>query len=260
LKFFNPAVAGNENFYNQLQKMDWYFAHPDKTEFQYSATFVKKNNKVLDVGSGRGIWSEYLKNIEGVFYQGIEFSSKSIELAQKDGINVIKESVEDHAKRLPGHYDVVVAFQVLEHIDDIHGFMSACIACIKPGGKLIIAVPNNDGFIRNMVNNWLNVPPHHINHWNEASLIKLGEKLNLQIEEIHKEPVTNVHKLLFYNIYVYTGLRKLIGYRKKIVDNSFGFKLINKFSYWISNIIIRFSAAHKRDDGHTIITVFKKNG
>lgn len=258
LKFFSPSVPGDEDFYNHLQKMDWYFAHPDKTEFPYSAKFVEKNDKVLDVGSGRGVWSEYLKSIEGAFYQGIEFSSKSIELAQKDGVNVIKESVEDHAKKLPGYYDVVAAFQVLEHIDNIQSFITACITCIRPGGRLIIAVPNNEGFIRNMINNWLNLPPHHINHWNEISLRHLGEKLNLEVENVHKEEVTNIHKLLFYNIYVYTGIKKIIGYKKKMIDHSLWFKVINKLSLWTGKILIKSSNAHTKEDGHTIIAVYKK--
>ena len=258
LKFFRPAAAGNENFYNQLQQLDWYFLHDDKTEFNYTKNHVCADYTVLDVGSGRGVWATHLKDIPGVFYQGIEFSSKSIELAKKDGINVMKESVEDHAKKYPDYYDVVATFQVLEHIDNIREFMSACIACTKPGGKLVIAVPNNDGFIKNMINNWLNIPPHHINHWNEASLRKLGEQFKLKMEDLYKEKVTPVHKMLFYNIYVFGKLNKLIGFKSELVNNSLKFRILNKLSYWIAKIIMPFSKAHLKSNGHTIIAVFEK--
>jgi 2-polyprenyl-3-methyl-5-hydroxy-6-metoxy-1,4-benzoquinol methylase len=258
LAFFNPPIPGDENFYNQLQNKDWYFLHSDKTEFAYSKKFVSENNRVLDVGSGRGVWSTYVKEVNGTFYQGIEFSSKSIELAEKDGVNVIKESIEEHARKLEGSYDVVAAFQVLEHIDGIREFIAACVTCVKPGGKLIIAVPNNEGFIKNMINNWLNLPPHHINHWNEHSLVKLGEIFNLKTVDIYKEKVTSVHKLLFYNIRAFSSLSWMAGYKSRIVDRSIKFKIINKLSYWTAKIVMPFSKADRMNDGHTIIVVYEK--
>jgi 2-polyprenyl-3-methyl-5-hydroxy-6-metoxy-1,4-benzoquinol methylase len=258
LRFFNPSIAGNEIFYNQLQELNWYFLHDDKTEFAYAKELVQPNQRVLDVGSGRGVWASYLKIIPGVFYQGIEFSSKSIELANKDGVNVIKESIEDHAGKFAGYYDMVVAFQVLEHIDNIQTFISACLSCIKPGGNLIIAVPNNEGFLKKMTNNWLNIPPHHINHWNENSLRKLGEKFQLKIKHIYKESITPVHKLLFYNVDMSSKLGNLLGVKNSLVNNSLKFRVINKIGFWLAKIIMPFSKAHLRNDGHTIIVVFEK--
>jgi len=258
LKFFKPSVAGDENFYNQLQEKDWYFLHSDKTEFTYSNEFVSENNKVLDVGSGRGVWAKYVSAGKGVFYQGIEFSSKSIELAQKDKVNVIKESVEEHAQKFAGYYDVVVTFQVLEHVEEIRKFIASCVTCLRPGGKLIIAVPNNEGFLKKMVNNWLNMPPHHINHWNERSLEKLADTFKLRTIAVHKEKVTTVHKLLFYNILVYSGLSSVLGYKRTLVDNSLKFKILNKISYWLAKLIMPFSKKHLNSDGHTIIVVLEK--
>ena len=258
LSFFSPAVTGDEDFYNQLQQKEWYFAHPDKTEFSYSKNFISDDYKVLDVGSGRGVLFSYIKDIKRVVYQGIEYSSKSIELAQHDNVNVIKESVQDHAVRKPAYYDVVVTFQVLEHIDKIQEFVTACLACLKPGGKFIIAVPNNEGFLKYMMNNFLNLPPHHVNHWNETSLINLGKLFNLKLIDVHKEKVTNVHKLLFYNIYIRNWFSKLFGMRYRLIDNSFLFRVTNKLIWWTSKIAIKFSKAHLKSDGHTIIIVFEK--
>ena len=258
LKFFNPPIPGDENFYNQLQNKDWYFLHSDKTEFAYSKKFVGENNKVLDVGSGRGVWSKYVKEVNGAFYQGIEFSSKSIELAEKDEVNVIKESIEEHARKSGGSYDVVAAFQVLEHIEGIREFFAACVTCVKPGGKLIIAVPNNEGFLKKMINNWLNLPPHHINHWNERSLVKLGEIFNLKTVEIYKEKVTPYISCFFIMYGFFYNLSRMIGYKSGIVDHSLKFKILNKISYWKAKIVMPFSKADLKCDGHTIIVVYEK--
>ncbi len=259
LKFFNPPIPGDENFYNQLQNQDWYFLHSDKTEFAYSKKFIKEDNKVLDVGSGRGIWSKYVKEVNGAFYQGIEFSSKSIELAERDGVNVIKESIEEHARKSGSSYDVVAAFQVLEHIESIREFFAACVTCVKPGGKLTIAVPNNEGFLKGMINNWLNLPPHHINHWNERSLVKLGEIFNLKTVAVYKEKVTPVHRLLFYNVRIFSNLSRMIGYKSGIVNHSLKFKILNKISLLDGkNSDAVFLKADLKSDGHTIIVVYEK--
>jgi 2-polyprenyl-3-methyl-5-hydroxy-6-metoxy-1,4-benzoquinol methylase len=171
---------------------------------------------------------------------------------------VIKESIEEHTKRFPGYYDIVVAFQVLEHVSNIEGFISACLSCVKDKGLLIIAVPNNDGFLKKMTNNWLNIPPHHINHWNENSLRKLGEKFQLKAKHVYKEKITPVHRLLFYNIEANFKLGKLTGIKSSLVNSSFKFRVLNKLGYWLAKITMPFSKAHSRNEGHTIIMVFQK--
>lgn len=256
LRFFSPRICGNEDFYNQLQKHEWYFLHQDKTEFAYSDQFIVSNDRVLDVGSGRGVWRKYIT--KDVFYQGIEFSDKAIELAKKDGVNVIKESVNEHAVKFFEFYNVIGIFQVLEHVDQVVPFMQACLSCLKPGGKLIIAVPNNDGFIKNLSNNWLNIPPHHVNHWNEKSLKQLADKLLLKVIKVEKEKVTKVHQLLFYNIKHTATFNRLLHIPKKLIDNSFGFKIINKISLLYSKLFFGKSNLHLREDGHTIIVVMEK--
>ena len=258
LKFFNPAIAGDEYFYNQLQKLDWYFLHSDKIEFTYSCDFIKQGDKILDVGSGRGIWSKFTGEIKDTFYQGIEFSSEPIELAKKDGVNVIKESIQDHSKKFREQYDVVAAFQVLEHVDFIRDFFASCLDCVKPGGKLIIAVPNNGGFINKLTNSWLNIPPHHINHWNEQSLVKFGESFHLKVINVHKEKVTPVHRFLYYQIQHAYKIRKLMGITTPIVDISLKSRMINGVSFWLAKINKNISRSYKKADGHTIVIVYEK--
>jgi hypothetical protein len=109
-----------------------------------------------------------------------------------------------------------------------------------------------------MTNNWLNLPPHHINHWGDKSLRKLGEKFQLKIKEIYKENVTSVHKLLFYNVDITFKITRSLGIKSSLIDNSLRFRIINKLGFWLAKIIMPFSRAHLRNHGHTIIIVFEK--
>ena len=89
-------------------------------------------------------------------------------MRRERGITVVEELLSDHSKT----YDVVTAFQVLEHIADPLPFLKNCIDALNPGGLLVIAVPNNDAFIR-FADLPLNEPPHHVGLWSPRSLASL---------------------------------------------------------------------------------------
>jgi len=64
--------------------------------------------------------------------------------------------------------------------------------------------------------------------------------------------------LLFYNVRIFSNLSRMIGYKTGIVDRSLKFKVLNKISYWIAKIVMPFSKADLKIDGHTIIVVYEK--
>lgn len=197
LKYFYPVILGDSRYYSHLQKEDWYFVRADRYEYEYASTLVTKDDNVLDIGCGRGVFSRY---IDCNFYQGLEFSTKALELAKEDGTNVMSETIEKHCQEKEGFYDIVTMFEVLEHLYDIDEFLSCAIKCLKPGGKFIISVPNNDGFIKYSKNNFLNMPPHHVTQWNKSSLTKLCEFYPLKISSIKIEKVANIHKEWYWGV------------------------------------------------------------
>ena len=256
LKFFRPIVEGDDKYYSHLQKDDWYFLHEDKTEFEFSKKYINSNDKVLDVGSGRGAFKKY---IDCSLYQGLELSHKAIELAQKDGVNVINETVQKHVKGNFEKYDVVALFQVLEHISDIDNFIQSSLNCLKRNGYFIVAVPNNDSFLKNATNNFLNLPPHHQNHFTQKSLKQLATIYNLEIIEEFKEKVTNVHKEWFYQILKEQLVYKCLKKQHKLCETTL--PRIHGINKKIINIIIfiaKLLKYHKKQDGHSIIFVYKK--
>src|SRR3546814_18713183 len=93
------------------------------------------------------------------------------------GANLIEESVEIHRKSHLGYYDVVCSYQVLEHIADVEGVINAMVDCLKPGGLMIVSVPNNNSFIRKVTlpARILNLQPHHMGLWDEYYLRTMEE-------------------------------------------------------------------------------------
>ncbi len=190
--FFYPfTIAGNSFFYEQLQNFDWYYM-PWKWEHQVTARLLKKNDKVLEVGCGSGAFVRKFQN-EGFDITGLELNEDSVKTAKIDGLRILNETVEAHASNNAEIYDIVCSFQVLEHISDVSSFLFSSIKCLKPGGRLIICVPDNDSFIKRDIINILNMPPHHMGLWNTKSLRMLKNYFPLSVSKTLREPLQKYH-------------------------------------------------------------------
>ena len=254
LRFFNPIIPGDDNFYKTLLEDEWYYLHEGKTEYDYSRKFIKEKDRVLDIGAGRGAFRHYLSGKN--YYQGLDFSSKAIELAKKDGVNVLPIPIEEFSVENKGVFDVVSIFQVIEHISSLDKFLGAAIDCIAKGGILIIATPDNDGFIRHVSNFCLNLPPHHTLHWNEKSLRFIAKKYNLEVVDVYREPVSSVHKQWWYNTMSTTYLNRLLKRNFRMIDTRFTYKILRLVAKTLARFY-KLSGGHKRSFGQSIIVVYK---
>jgi 2-polyprenyl-3-methyl-5-hydroxy-6-metoxy-1,4-benzoquinol methylase len=191
-RFYYPfTLAGNGEFYAQLENTENYYV-PWKWEHQLTYDLVSAGDTVLEVGAGRGDFLRKLQAEKEVNCLGLELNQSAIAHAQKNGVRLLPEFVQDHARTHRDQYPVVCTFQVLEHIADVRSFIQGMVDCLAPGGKLIIAVPNNDSFIQ-YDKHVLNMPPHHMGLWNERSLKKLGELFRLQLLRVEFEPLQPFH-------------------------------------------------------------------
>ncbi|MHC4644450.1 MAG: class I SAM-dependent methyltransferase [Planctomycetota bacterium] len=129
LKFFFPAISGSEGFYEKLQTFDWYYRY-NKSKYEYAKNFVKSTGLLLEIGGGKGAFAQQIMSKAHV---GLELSQTAVDAASKNGINAKKETIQNHAKNHSVEYDVVCAFQVLEHVVDVNSFIGASLACLRPG-------------------------------------------------------------------------------------------------------------------------------
>lgn len=191
LRWFDPMQPGDAQFYEDLQRHDWYY-QDDKPEYVAVAAEIARPSRVLEVGCGKGAFARHLA--AGVHYRGLEFNGRAIAQVRQAGLDVSGRSIEEEALAAPAAYDVVCHFQVLEHVPATAAFMRACVAALKPGGRLIVTVPAEDSYLGVSPGGWLNMPPHHVTRWSDLALRNLFAGLGVRVDRLWHEPVAAYHQ------------------------------------------------------------------
>lgn len=237
-RFYYPFnIDGDGNFYEHLQKFDWYYMHW-KWEHEQVYNLIKPNNKVLEIGCANGSFVEKLSK-SGIECIGLELNEDAVEEGKRKGIKILNESVQEHAKVNHEKYDMICSFQVMEHIALIKDVIQSSIDSLKIGGKLVISVPNNDSFLGYDTENYLNMPPHHMGLWNEQSLKCLPNIFNIKLKKIYLEPLQSYHKAYFSNVmirYYSKKFKKFDSLSNRIVS-----KLIPNLTFFFPNRIKAFT-------------------
>jgi 2-polyprenyl-3-methyl-5-hydroxy-6-metoxy-1,4-benzoquinol methylase len=186
LGFFEPDTAGNGQFYEELQEKRNEYYNPQRKEFLFAQKFIKPKDRVLEIGAGYGYFSKLLTTNE---YLGLEFNDKAIEVANADGINLIKEDIVELSSKNIQTFDVVCSFHVLEHVQSLNKFVEASLKVLKDDGVLIIAIPCNDSILTSNHNHVLNMPPHHINRFYIETMKHFEKNFNLTLVDYSLDSV-----------------------------------------------------------------------
>ncbi|HEY9691118.1 MAG TPA: class I SAM-dependent methyltransferase [Oculatellaceae cyanobacterium] len=141
-------------------------------------------NTLLEVGTGFGIFCEEIQKL-GVFQRviGVEPTPDLAETCRNRGIEIIEEPIEqvDFGNT---QIDVIVNFEVIEHLFSPKEFLEKCYQLLSKGGILIITCPNSKGFdIVNLGDKSSAVDNEHINLFNLNSLAKLLENCGFEVVE-----------------------------------------------------------------------------
>lgn len=105
--------------------------------------------KVVDVGCGGGLLSEAMAK-RGADVTGIDLAPMTIEVAElhalEGGVNVryLRESAEMHAAHSPGHYDIAVCMEMLEHVPEPVSVLRALHRLVKPDGHVFVSTLNRN--------------------------------------------------------------------------------------------------------------------
>lgn len=134
-------------------------------------------NSLLEAGSAGGFFVEAATRA-GIRASGVEVCPAAARYARTElGIDVATGCFESvvESSAFPDPVDAVCAFHVLEHVEDPRRFLAAARRAVRPGGRLVLEVPNYASVAaRRLGPSWPGLQPQfHRWHFTAASVRRL---------------------------------------------------------------------------------------
>ncbi len=167
----------------------------------------KTKGDFLDIGANIGLLAKQAKD-KGFKVEGVELSKAAIEYGRKT-FNLKYYEKDIFSLNLKADtYDVVTMNHVLEHIEDPRKFLSEVHRILKPGGIMVVALPNFASIsARVLKTKWASLQPQeHIWHFTPNSLAKLFQTQRFIIKQVvvsepyreYKWRIRSILRLILY--------------------------------------------------------------
>lgn len=146
--------------------------------------FNIKTNTLLEVGAGFGIFCEEIQKL-GIFQRivGVEPTPDLAQTCRDRHLEIVEKPIEQVFFGTD-KMDVIVNFEVIEHLFSPKDFLLKCYELLSYGGIFIVTCPNVKGFdIVTLADKSDSVDNEHINLFNLDSLTYLLEACGFEVIE-----------------------------------------------------------------------------
>ena len=170
----------------------------------YYAAMPYIHGKMLEVGCGEGRGVKLLKD-KTSDYVALDRHQAVVDQLKNDypDVKFLQKIVPPFSGISDNEFDVVIAFQVIEHIKKDQEFLQEIHRVLKPGGKAIISTPNikmtltrNPWHIREYTANELNTLATSI----FAKVTTLGIAGNEKVMEYYHMNKASVHRITRFDV------------------------------------------------------------
>jgi SAM-dependent methyltransferase len=169
--------------YQQMAELDerhWWYRARRKVLAELIRREVRPapGAQILEIGCGTGHNLAMLGEFGHV--DGLELDDEARALSEKRlGRKVMRSPLPELAEVPDRHYDLIGAFDVIEHIDDDRAAIASIATKLKPGGKFVMAVPAHQ---------WMwsahDVVNHHKRRYSKRALRALIDGSPLRLNKI----------------------------------------------------------------------------
>lgn len=187
-----PVIADLQRFYGDSESTTYWvneFFKPKaenrrqlmfrpRAELIASRFVESSRGRIAEIGAGFGIFLEELRKLwpesDAI---AIEPSSEMARICKQKGLRVLEKMFEDVSESESG-FDLLVTFELVEHLQNPFEFFSKARRCLRPGGSLFFTTLSGFGFdIQSLWDGSKSVsPPHHLNFFNPKSVALLLQR------------------------------------------------------------------------------------
>lgn len=152
---------------------------------EFCEKYGSGTHTIVEVGAGFGTFCEEMlsrKHFDRII--GIEPTPALAETCRSKGFEVIEEAIENISFEEDQKVDVVVNFEVIEHLFSPKRFIEKCSDLLKKDGLFVVTCPNGEGFdIKTLGTVSKTVDHEHVNYFNPYSLRLLLEQSGFEVLE-----------------------------------------------------------------------------
>jgi SAM-dependent methyltransferase len=112
---------------------------------------LERRQSALEIGTGTGIFLEYLLNEGFKEVIGIEPSSAAIEAAPEYRRAWIQEGIFEEKNFAPNSFDLICCFMTMEHVHDPRVIANAAFRLLRPGGAFVTITHDYRSFCNSLL-------------------------------------------------------------------------------------------------------------
>jgi SAM-dependent methyltransferase len=220
--------AGNWNdLYDETPTQSIYTHNVRRRKAQALDLLSGTKGRVLEIGCGAG--NVILSAPEGLGTIGLDFSLDMLRQAKANSLEKDIDFLAADALSLPfadGSFGAVICLGLFDYITDYRSVLEGCHSILKPGGRLIVSVPNvTSPFVRiddlgfSLKNTITHSLPDTLRTWLKTRIFGKDDKPYF------------THRKQRYNPAVFTDNLKSIGFEiDQTHYHTYGFGLLNGIS------------------------------
>ena len=144
---------------------------------------LEEGSFVVDIGSNDGVFLKPLQE-KGISVCGVEPAKNLSYLAEQNEVPTINGYFEDEStvSQITQEADLVTAFNVFAHSDNLEQITRNAFQIMKPDGHFVIEVQYLYDTLKDVT--FDNIYHEHYNYWSVLSLKNFFERLDLQISHV----------------------------------------------------------------------------
>lgn len=151
----SPAIAQRKPQTTRLDDERTYPESPDAATFQhhlaryqFALSLLRGGERLLDTGCGAG-YGTHLLSTHASSALGVDYSSDALDYARARyrspnlafaRMNCLQLALKESM------FDVIISFEMYEHLEKPHEYLRECHRVLKPGGRLILSTPNRSSW------------------------------------------------------------------------------------------------------------------
>jgi SAM-dependent methyltransferase len=158
---------------------------------------VRERDRLMEIGCGSGFFLREALQLGFKEVWGVEPSTEAVSKASDDVRANIHQGLYGSDTFPANHFDVICAFQVLDHAPDAAALLQACVKDLKPGGVALF-INHDCGGLSNRLLGELSpiIDVEHTALFDKRTMRRIFEKCGFVVREVFS--VRNTYPLSYW--------------------------------------------------------------